>query len=111
MAGTTIKKTTYGFSISPELQVVPDSATALSSSDTLLYSMYVSNVTGSTVALTVLDGQSTPREVVPTTNIGPHQILSAEWLDGLVCPGGVTWSATVADSLQAAVTGTKRSAS
>ena len=106
MSASTIRKGTYGRSIDPKLQVVPDSSTDLTATDTLLYSMYVSNVTGGTVSLQVLDKQSVPREVIPTTSIGPHQILSAEWLDGIVCPGGVTWVASAADSLQAAVTGT-----
>lgn len=104
MAGTTIKKGTFGKSVDPELQVVPDSATALTSTNTLLYSMYVSNTTASTVTFLVVDGNG--REIVPTVDIPSHSILSAEWLDGIVAPGGLTWTAGTASALQAAVTAT-----
>lgn len=104
MAGTTIKKGTYGRSVDPALQVVPDSATALTSTDTLLYSMYVSNVTNSAATLLVVDGNS--REIIPTVSIPSNSILCAEWNDGIVAPGGLTWTAGTADALEAAVTAT-----
>lgn len=91
MAGTTIKKGTYGKSVNPALQVVPDSATALTSTDTLLYSMYVSNTTASTVTFLVVDGNG--REIVPLVSLPSHSMLSAEWSDGIVAPGGLTWTA------------------
>ena len=106
MSASTIRKGTYGRSIDPKLQVVPDSSTDLTTTDTLLYSMYVTNVTGGTVTLTVQDKQDTPLSLLNELSIGAHQSLSAEFLDGIVCPGGVTWVASVADALHAAVTGT-----
>ena len=104
MAGTTIKKGTFGKSVDPEMQVVPDSATALTSTNTLLYSMYVSNTTDSTVSFLVVDGNG--REIVPEVDLPSHSILSAEWSDGIVAPGGITWTAGAANALEAAVTAT-----
>lgn len=106
MSASTIRKGTYGRSIDPKLQVVPNSSTDLTTTDTLLYSMYITNVTGGTVTLTVQDKQSSAKYLLNAVSIGAHQTLTAEWLDGLLCPGGVTWVASAADALHAAVTGT-----
>lgn len=104
MAGSTVYKQTYEKSVNPALQVVPNSGTALTSEDTLLFSMYVSNTTGGAVTLLVVDGNS--RQVIPTVSIPANTVQFYQWNDGIFCPGGITWTAGSASALHAAVTAT-----
>lgn len=104
MAGSTIYKGTYGRQLSPQMQTVPATATALTTTNTLLYSIYVNNLTGSDATITMSDGQTPAQSILPTSVIPANTSVFFEWNDGLFCPGGLTWEAGTADALNAAVT-------
>jgi len=108
---STVKKATYGVSVNPAMQFVPDSATDLTSTNSLLYSIYVNNISSGAVTFTVKDKQATPMEIIPALSIGADSAVFFEWNDGIVCPGGINWIASAASALSAAVTATYKVAS
>ena len=73
---------------------VPTSPTDLTTVDTWIRQIYVSNPTGGSITFTVKDKQSTPRNVLGAVAIAANSTsLVMICPDGLYCPGGVNWSA------------------
>ena len=101
---STLYKATFSNTLAPQMRTVPAVSAALTSSDTLLYSIYINNLTGSDVSLTLSDAQTTAQQILPTITILANTSVFFEWNDGIFCPGGLTWVAGTADALNAAVT-------
>jgi len=87
------------------VQVVPNSATDLTTKDTWLYQLSVANKSAGAVTLQVLDKASTPRNVVPTINLDANSLAIMSWPEGVKCAGGVRWVASVSGALEAEVVG------
>lgn len=109
MAGSTLHKATYTQQVSPNAQTVPSSATPLTATDTLLFSIYAANKTASAVTFTVVDAQTVAKTIVPTISIPANTLVLIEWIDGVLLKGGMTWNAGTGSALDAEVTASFRS--
>lgn len=77
---------TYG------VQAVPTGDTALSSTNTILFQIFVSNPTASGITLTVKDNQTVPVTIISTT-IPANSVYNYNSDDGTVFLGGIRWNA------------------
>lgn len=93
----TLKSVTRG------VQLVPSSATDVTTSDTWLYQLTVANKTAGAVTLQVLDKAGTPRNVVPTVSLEANSLAIMSWPEGVKLTGGMRWAASAANSLEAEV--------
>jgi hypothetical protein len=83
--------------------VVPDSATDLTTKDTWVYQLSVSNKSASAVTIQVLDKAATPRNLVPTVSLDAASLAIMSWPMGVKMTGGVRWVASAADALEAEI--------
>lgn len=83
-----------------QTEVVPNSDTALTSKNAVLYSIHVANVTAGAVTLTVKDKQSTPRRLLASYSIPANSFIHIDFTEGVPMPGGVNWQASAATSLE-----------
>lgn len=77
---------------------VPDSDTDVIGQDCYLEELTFTNAGVATATVTVLDKQTTPMPVVKDLDIDPGAPVVIRF-DGRWCPGGVSWSASVADTI------------
>jgi len=85
------------------LQVVPNSAADLTTTDTWIFQIVVANKTASAVTFTVKDKQSTPRELFDAVSLPADSITVAAFPEGVKMIGGINWVAGTADALIAEV--------
>jgi hypothetical protein len=85
------------------VRLVPAVAADLSTTDTWLYQLSVSNKTAGAVTIQVLDKAATPRNVVPTVSAAANSVMIMTWPNGIKLTGGMRWVASAADSLEAEV--------
>lgn len=88
-------------------QVVPDSATDVTTVDSWISAITVANTTGSNVTFLVLDKQSSAKTLVPTVVISPNTIVILEWAQPTFMEGGIRWQAGTASALHAEIIGWK----
>ena len=83
---------------------VPAVAADLSTNDTLLWQIHITNTTAGALTVTLTDLQTTPRYVLASVSIAANTSYIVAWPEGLLCPNGVNWVASGA-GLQAAIVG------
>lgn len=86
-------------------QTVPNSGTDITSTDTRLYAIYAANKTASAATLRVYTKQSPAKDIIPTVSIPAYSNMYWEWIEGITCPGGVSWVAGTGSAIDASVTG------
>lgn len=73
---------------------VPTSPTDVTTVDTWVRQILVSNTTAAPITFTVKDKQSTPRNIIPTVSIAANSVsLVVSAPDAIFAPGGVNWQA------------------
>lgn len=95
------KFTTGTIALSADIQVVPSVATDLTSTDTYVYQLMITNITGSAATITILDKAATPRYLLPKTSIAANTTYVIAFPEGQKMKGGITWSTGTASALQA----------
>lgn len=91
--------------ISRALQVVPDSATALTTTDTDLYQLSLGNTTGSACTFTLADRATSAKTIMGAVSIAANTTYVIAWPEGMFMSNGVTWSSGTASCLTAGVKG------
>ncbi len=96
----------YPRPIHDKLSAVPDSLTQVIGSDCVIKRMHFTNLTSSTVTVTVRDNQDTPRFVLKSHPIGANLTLSFDYPgEGIPMDGGIRWQASAADSVDGIILG------
>lgn len=83
------------------LAVVPNALTALTSVDTFVFQISVSNISGGAVTFLVQDANG--KVLIPTTSIAANTAYVIVFPFGVKMTGGVSWQASAAASLHAEV--------
>jgi hypothetical protein len=78
----------------PLIQDVPTSAADLSTADTYLFQVSLTNGTGGALTVTLTDKQTSAKNVMEVTTIGAGTTVAFNWEEGLFCKGGLTWVAS-----------------
>lgn len=78
----------------PLLQAIPSSPTDISTKDTYVFQISLTNGSGGALTFTLSDKQGTPIEGMKATSIANASTVSFNWEEGLFCKGGVTWGAS-----------------
>lgn len=88
------------------LQVVPNTTTILTTTDTMVFQIVVSNVSGGAATFRVRDKQGTPLILIPVISIATatHQIY--DYPQGVLLKGGMDWESNTASALNAEVVAT-----
>lgn len=94
--------------LSMSLQVVPDSTTDLSTTDTDIYQLTVTNTTGSACTLTITDKQASVKSLLDAVSIAAHTTYVIAWPEGAFMDDGVSWSAGTASCLHASIKAMKK---
>lgn len=89
--------------VSRLIQVVPDSDTDVTTTDTEIYQISVTNVTGGACTFTVQDNQATSRYLVYQASIAAATTYVLVWPEGAWMDDGFSWSSNTASCLQAGV--------
>ena len=85
------------------IQVVPNSDTDVSTTDTELYQISVTNVTGGACTFTVKDKQATARYLINAASIAAATTYVIVWPEGAWMEDGFSWSSDTSSCLQANV--------
>lgn len=104
MAGRTLRQFPR-FEIPGGLSVVPNSATDVTTTDSYILQITVTNTTGGAVTFTVTDKASSAKTLVPAISIPANTLLIMSWPDGVKMTGGISWTAGSATSLHAEIYG------
>lgn len=89
--------------LSRAIQVVPNSDTDLSTTDTELYQITVTNTTAGACTFTVKDKQATARFLVNAASIAAATTYILAWPEGAFLQSGMSWSSDTSSCLQAGV--------
>jgi len=89
--------------LSEDIQVVPSVTTDLSTTDTWVFQIMVTNVTSSAATITVQDKAATPRYLLPTVSIAGNTTYVIGFPEGVKMKSGITWSTGTASALQASI--------
>lgn len=89
--------------LNADIQVVPNSSTALSSTDTYIYQIVVANVTGSAATFTMTDRATSPKTILAAVSIAGNTTYVLAFPEGLKMKGGIMWSSNTASALNASI--------
>lgn len=89
--------------LNSDLQVVPDSTTALSTTDTWIFQLTVANTTGSAVTFTVQDRATSAKTLLAAVSIAANTTYVIAFPEGQKMKNGITWSAGTASALHASI--------
>jgi len=89
----------YPRTVSVGLQTVPNSATDVTVTDTLLFQLSVANKTAGPVTLLIQDKQSPAKTLIPTLSMSANSIFMCDWPHGVLLLGGMRWVANTANAL------------
>lgn len=89
--------------LSRAIQVVPNSDTDVSTTDTEIYQITVTNVTGGACTFTVQDNQATSRYLVYQASIAAATTYVLVWPEGAYMEDGFSWSSNTSSCLQAGI--------
>lgn len=94
--------------VSKALQTVPDSTTAVASTDTEIYQISLGNVTGSACTFTLADRAASPKTLMAAVSIAANTTYVIGWPEGVFMDEGFTWSSGTASCLTAGVKALKK---
>jgi hypothetical protein len=88
--------------ISQDLQIVPDSATDLTTTDTWIFQLTVTNTTASAVTFTVKD-RATSAKTLMSVSIAANTMYVVVWPEGQKMKGGINWLSGTTGALTASL--------
>lgn len=89
--------------VSQALQVVPDSATDLTTTDTWIFQLTITNVTGTAATITLTDKNTSPLDLMKTVSIPANTIVVVAWPEGQLMKGGINWVSGTTSALNASL--------
>ncbi len=90
------------------LQTIPNVAADLTTVDTWIFQIVLSNKTAGAVTVTITDRASSPKTLIPTVSIAANTAYVIAFPDGVKMTDGVNWVASASNSIDAEVFGTYR---
>lgn len=87
--------------LSDSIQTVPTSPTSLASSDTYIFQITATNITGSAATFTVTDG--TGKYLLASVSVAGNTSYVMAYPEGVKMTSGVSWSAGTSNAIQASV--------
>lgn len=78
----------------PLIQDVPQVAADLSTKDTYLFQISLTNGTAGALTVTVTDKQTSAKNVMDAASIPANTTVAFNWEEGLFCKNGLTWVAS-----------------
>lgn len=85
------------------IELVPNTATDVTSTDSTVFQITAVNKTGTAATLLVQDRQGTPRTLIPTVSIPGNTVFVAAFPEGVYMTSGVTWTAGTANAIEAEI--------
>ncbi len=92
--------------ITAGLQTVPNVATDLTTTDSVIFQITLANITAGAVTFTVKDKAGSPKSLLEAVSIAANTSYVIAFPEGVWMTGGITWSASAANSLNAEIYGT-----
>ena len=89
--------------LSRAIQVIPNSDTDVSTTDTEIYQITVVNTTAGACTFTVKDKQATARFLIDEASIAANTTYVIAWPEGAYMEDGFSWSSGTASCLQAGI--------
>lgn len=89
--------------LSEDLQTVPDSTTALSTTDTWIFQITIVNTTGSAATITMQDRATSPKTLLAAVSIAANTTYVIAFPEGQKMKNGITWSAGTTSALQGSI--------
>ena len=105
MASLSSRRDSPQNAIQQGLSLVPSSLTAVTSADSVIYQITVSNVDSGAHTLLVQDQQATPGILVPTISIPANTVIIMEFPEGILMKSGIKWQASAANDLWSEIYG------
>lgn len=90
------------------LTLIPNSSTDLTAKDAIVFSIHVTNVTGTAATVTIQDKQGTPRQILSAYSVPANSFVNIPFNEGLPMPGGITWVAGTASALVGYIDATRK---
>ena len=104
LADSLTTRNTYGRSqLASDLQVVPDSTTSLSTTDTWVFQLTITNVTGSAATFTMSNRATSALDLFKTVSIAANTTYIVSFPEGVKMKNGISWSAGTTSALNASV--------
>lgn len=96
MAASGSSKFTNGgtIALNEDIQAVPSTPTNLTSTDTWVFQLVVSNTTAGALTLTISDRASSPLAIFTTVSIAANSVQIYNFQEGIKFKSGLTWSAS-----------------
>lgn len=91
--------------INPALAYIPNSPTAVTTSNTRIFQIHINNTTGGAVTYVFQDGQGVTGNIFNGISIPATSAILMVWPEGLYCEDGFVWSASSASALTASIEG------
>lgn len=85
------------------LQTVPDTPTALSTTDTEIFQLTLGNTTASACTFTMADRATSAKTVMAAVSIAANTTYVLAFPEGLYMSNGITWSSGTASCLTAGI--------
>lgn len=90
------------------LQTVPGSATNLTSTDTMVFQVFLANKTAGAVTVTITDRQTSAKSLLGAVSVAANSSLILNFEEGVNLVGGLAWSASAASSIDAEIVAFRR---
>ncbi len=81
-------------SLTDDLQAMPSTPTNLTSTDTYIFQLTVSNTTGGALTITISDRATSAKALFTTVSIAANSTQIYSFPEGVKMKGGITWSAS-----------------
>lgn len=107
MPSLTSKRSLYRYEIMQALAVVPNSATDLSTTDSIIYQIVIANMTSGAITITITDKNTTPLDLMKAVSIAAFTTPVVAFPEGVLMKGGINWVASGASSLNGQIFGLK----
>jgi hypothetical protein len=108
-ASLSTRFTPPGFTVvSKALQTVPDSPTAVTTTDTEIYQITLGNTTGGACTFTLADRATSAKTIMSSVSVAANYTYVIVWPEGMFMDEGFTWSSGTASCLTAGVKALKK---
>jgi hypothetical protein len=89
--------------VSKVIQTVPNTPTAIATSDMEIYQLTIGNITGSACTFTLADRATSAKTILATVSIAANTTYVIAWPEGIFMDEGATWTSGTASCLNASV--------
>ncbi len=108
MASNSTKAAIAQKEVAGALQVLTNTPTNATATDTWIFQLVFNNKTGGAVTVTVTDNATVPLDLLTTVSIAANTAYVIVFPEGQYMPNGFKWSASANTSINASVKGFQR---